>query len=146
MTLVKAFLTDPAADGSLVPAKGALQFAPTARRVVTGTPDSVVLPSRFQVRLEDGAANVTLAPNDLTWLWRIDEHISGQPARTVYVNVPDVAEVDYTDLVSIDPDTLTPAPSPNPAWLAPFEDLEARLDAGVIAPDPDDPGFFLIGA
>lgn len=146
MTLVNFDLTTPAADGSLSPAKGVLRFTPTARRVVVGTPDVVVLPASFQVSLLEGVAGVTLAPTDLAWVWRIDEHVSGTKARTIYTAVPDSASVDYTDLVPIDPDTLTPEPSPDPAWLAPFTELETRLDAGTITPDPDNPGFFLIGA
>jgi hypothetical protein len=146
MTIVHVVMAQPAADGVMVPATGVMRFTPTARRVIVGTPDTVVLPASFQVNLLDGVADVLLAPTDLAWVWRIDEHVSGTKARTIYAAVPDVAAVDYTDLVPIDPETLAPEPSPNPAWLAPFTDLETRLDAGTVTPDPDHPGFYLIGA
>lgn len=143
MTLVHFDLTTPTADGSLMPAKGVIRFTPTSRRVVD---DITVLPVPFQVPLVLGMADVELEPTSLAWVWQIDEHISGSRARTIYATVPDVLEVDYTDLVPIDPDTLTPLPSPDPAWLAPFTELETRLDAGTVTPDPDNPGFYLIGA
>lgn len=143
MTLVTFDLTTPTADGSLAPAKGVIRFTPTARYTVD---DTVVLPAPFQVPLALGLADVELEPSTLAWVWQIDEHIAGVRARTIYAQVPDVLEVAYTDLVPIDPDTLTPLPSPDPAWLAPFTDLETRLDAGTVTPDPDNPGFYLIGA
>lgn len=143
MTLVQANLTTPAADGSLTPARGVLRFTPTKRRVLN---DTVVLPVPFQVPLTLGMAEVDLAPNDLTWVWRIDEHVSGTPSRSIFANIPDEVTVQYTDLVPIDPATLAPEPSLDPAWSAAVAELQAGLAATTITPDPDDPGFFLIGA
>lgn len=139
MTLLNIELTTPAADGSLTPAKGVIRFTPTARRVVD---DITVLRSSFQVPLVLGLAAVELEPTTLAWVWQIDEHISGSRTRTIYATIPDALEVNYTDLIPIDPDTLEPAPSTDPAWLAAL----TELSAATITPDPDDPGFFLIGA
>jgi hypothetical protein len=139
MTIVNIVLTQPKQDGTLSPAKGVLRFTPTARRVIDGT---VVLPIPFQAPLVEGAATVELEPTTLAWIWRIDEHVSGSTSRATYVTVPDVLDIDYTDLAPIDPATLAPAPSADPAWLAAL----TELSAATITPDPDDPGFFLIGA
>lgn len=148
MTLLEIVLTVPAADGAQVPAAGVLRFAPTKRRVLNGT---TVLPKPFQVPLLLGMATVDLAANDASWVWRIDEHVSGTPARTIYTNIPDAVSFLYTDLVSIDPATLAPTADLTPAWAQRVTDLEAALAATpepspAITPDPDDPGFFLIGA
>lgn len=143
MTLLNISLTTPAADGTLTPANGVLRFTPTQRRTVGGV---VVLPAPFTEHLADGIAAVELEPTTLAWVWRIDEHASGSAARTIYAAIPDVAEIDYPDLVPLDPYSLAPAPSADPAWLAPFTDLQASVTAGTITPDPDDTGFFLIGA
>jgi hypothetical protein len=118
MTLIKISLVTPQADGTTTAATGGLRFTPTARRVIVGTPDQVVLPKSFQVALVAGAADVTLAPTTTGWVWRIDEHLAGSPARTIYVTVPDVASIDYPDLVPVDPATLTPAAPLAPAWVA----------------------------
>jgi hypothetical protein len=139
MTLLNIELTTPAADGSLTPALGVLRFTPTQRRTVDGV---TVLPAPFTEQLVLGIAAVELEPTTLAWVWRIDEHVSGSPARTIYAAIPDQSDLDYTALIPIDPATLAPAPSLDPAWLAAL----TELSAATITPDPDDPGFFLIGA
>lgn len=133
MTLVRISLTTPAADGTLVPAVGLLRFTPTARRTVTGTPDKVVLPHPFTVQLTTGAADVTLAPTTSLWAWRVDEYLNGVPARTVHVQVPDAAEKDYPDLAVVDPATLTPGPSPHPAWVSSANLTAARTPEAMFA-------------
>lgn len=143
MTLVDITLTVPAADGSQTAAQGVLRFAPTRRRVLNGT---TVLPKPFQVPLTLGMAQVDLAPNDTSWVWRIDEHVSGTPARTIYTNIADAVTVNYSALVSIDPATLAPTADLTPAWDERVTTLETTVATSTIAPDPNDPGFFLIGA
>ena len=135
MTLLEIVLTVPAADGGQVPAQGVLRFAPTKRRTLNGT---VVLPKPFQVPLTLGMAQVDLAPNDASWVWRIDEHVSGTPARTIYTNIPDDVTHLYTDLVSIDPATLQPTAELTPAWAARVTDLEAAV-AAIPEPTPAPP-------
>lgn len=118
MTIVHLSMSVPTADGTSAPATGSLRFTPTARRVIVGAPDVVVLPKMFIVPLVAGVADVTLEPTTGAWLWRVDEFVAGAPARTIHVAVPDVAEVDYPDLVAVDPATLLPTAAPEPAWVA----------------------------
>lgn len=143
MTLVNFTLTSDTADGTRIPARGALRFVPTARREVAG---EVVLPISFTAPLVDGVAVVDLEPTDPEWAWRIDEHVTGAVARTIWAAVPDVPQIDYTDLVELDPKTLAPTAEPTAAWAAALTEADTRLSAGTLTPDPDDPGFFLIGA
>lgn len=133
MPLVHILLTVPAPDGSLTPAEGALRFRPTARRTIPGTPDAVVLPSPFKVDLVAGASDVTLAPTSSLWVWQIDEHLSRTPARRIYAQVPDVASMDYTDLVAVDPTTLDPAAAPDPSWAAAMNLQLARTPEAIIS-------------
>jgi hypothetical protein len=105
-----------------------------------------VLAVQFQQNLIAGIADVVLAPTDSTWAWRIEESINGSPSRTIYATVPNVESIPYTDLVQIDPNTLMPTALPGAAWSAMLAETDTRLSAGTITPDPDDPGFFLIGA
>ncbi len=135
MTLVRISLTIPAADGLLVPAVGMFRFTPTARRVIPGAPDKIVLPHPFSVKLAAGVADVTLEPTTALWVWRVDEYLAGIPARAVYLQVPNVAERDYPDLLAVDPATLTPGPSPHPAWVASANLTAAR-----------DPWALIVGA
>jgi len=143
MTTVNFDFRTPAPDGTLVPASGSLRLTPTERRSIAG---AAVLPVSFQVNLVDGAASVTLAPTDTSWAWRIDEIISGAPGRTIYAAVPDAESVPYTDLIPLNPGTLAPVAAPSAAWAVMLAETDTRLSAGVITPDPDDTGFFLIGA
>lgn len=143
MTLLNINLTTPNADGTLSPAKGVLRFAPTQRRTDGG---NTILPTPFTQQLVTGAAAVELQPTTLEWVWRIDEHIPGAPGRTIYAAIPDQATAAYPDLVPLDPATLTPAAEPAAAWTVALAETEARLEQGTLTPDPDDPGFFLIGA
>jgi len=148
VTVVRVSVQAPA-DGALVPSLGLLIWAPTARRVVPaagGAPAAIVLPAEFRVPLVAGVADVEVEPTTLEWVWTVMEVFSGVPAKRKYFTVPDVATVDYTDLVEIDPATLSPVTPASPAWVAPFTELDTRLSAGVLTPDPDYPGFYLIGA
>jgi hypothetical protein len=143
MTTVHIDFRIPAADGSLTPATGHLRFTPTQRRTASG---ATVLAVSFQKLLVDGTADVVLAPTDDSWAWRIEEMISAAPNRTIYAAVPDAETLAYADLVPLDPLTMSPSPGLAPAWAEPIAEMDSRLSAGTITPDPDDPGFFLIGA
>lgn len=143
MTLLEIALTVPAKDGTLTPANGMMRFTPTRRRHEGGV---VVLPVPFAEPLTLGIVAVELEPTTPEWVWRIDEHVSGSPSRTIYATIPDAPSILYTDLVSIDPKTLAPNAEPAPAWTVALAETDTRLSQGTITPDPDDPGFFLIGA
>lgn len=148
MTVVRVLVQTPAVGG-VSAAVGVLRWQPTARRVVPSEgllPAAVVLPASFSVPLVAGAVDVDVEPTGAGWVWCVVESFSGAPAKRRYFQVPDVASIDYADLVEIDPDTLAREPSAAPAWNQPLTELDTRLSAGVITPDPDDPGFFVIGA
>lgn len=144
MTIVRVLVQTPA-DGVPEPATGELRWQPTARRVIPSDgllPAAIVLPAPFDVPLTAGAADVAVEPSTGAWVWTVVESFVGAPSRRRYLAVPDVTTVDYADLVEIDPSTLSPVPSPDPAWVAPLNELAA----GTVTPDPDHPGFYLIGA
>jgi hypothetical protein len=144
MTVVRVLIQVPT-EGERLPAVGELRWQPTARRVVPADgllPAAVVLPAQFAVPLVAGAADVEVEPSTGAWVWSVVESFSGFPSRRRHFAVPDQASIDYADLTEIDPATLDPAPSPDPAWLGPLNELAA----GTVTPDPDNPGFYLIGA
>lgn len=148
MTIVRVLVQTPV-DGGVSAAVGSLRWTPTARRVVPAAgllPAAVVLPASFTAALTAGAVDVDVEPTAAGWVWSVVESFIGSPARRRYFQVPDVATIDYADLVEIDPDTLAPSAEPDPAWVVALDEADTRLSAGVITPDPDDPGFFLIGA
>jgi len=120
----------PSADGTATAATGSYMFTPTARRSVAGVQ---ILPKPFQVDLVGGAADLVLAENDATWLWRVDEYVTGIASRTIYVFIP-TSPVKYADLVALDPASMSPAPNLAPPWAA-----------FAATPDPANPGFYLIG-
>lgn len=132
MAVVAVRLQIPKPDGTTTAAAGALRFTPTARRVITGAPDVVVLPSSFQVALVAGSADVTLATTTADWVWQVDEYLTGVPARTIYVQIPDVGTIDYGELTPIDPATLAPGATPNPSWVSSMALQLARTPEAII--------------
>lgn len=144
MTVVRVLVQTPV-DGGVEAAVGSLRWTPTARRVVPAAgllPAAVVLPASFTAALADGAVDVDVEPNVAGWVWSVVESFIGSPARRRYFQVPNVSSIDYADLTEIDPDTLSPEPSTDPAWLASVNELSA----GTVTPDPANPGYYLIGA
>jgi hypothetical protein len=123
VTIVQIRAKVPGVAG-LVAASGGLLWQPTARRVEG---DVVVLPVGFAASLVGGSADVEVEPSTPAWVWYVTEYFDGVPARQRAFAVPDTATVEYADLVEIDPDTLSPVPEPNPAWLAPLN-LDAARD------------------
>lgn len=104
-------------------AKGAVIWTPTRRRAVG---DNVVLPLPVKVTLVDGEATVSVAPTGADWIWKVEERFHGMPLLSpgkmatgiAYYAVPNTAEVFLTDLVEVDPRTLDPLSSADPAWWA----------------------------
>ncbi|QWY79659.1 tail protein [Arthrobacter phage Persistence] len=145
MTVVRVLIQKPA-DGGTVPAAGELRWQPTRRRVVPAdglSPAAIVLPEPIPpVALVAGAADVDVEPSTGDWVWQVIEAFDGARPKRRYLAVPDVSSVDYADLAEVDPATLNPSPSLEPAWAAPL----AEVAAGTVTPDPDHPGFYLIGA
>ncbi|MHC6592441.1 hypothetical protein [Arthrobacter sp. C152] len=123
MTVVNISVQAPA-DGGPVAAQGSLRWEPTGRRI--GADGALVLPAGFTVPLVGGIAAVDVEPSTNLWAWTVTELFAGQPAKRRTVAVPDTGPVDYTALTPVDPATL-----------------ESTL---TVSPDPDNPGFYLIGA
>lgn len=132
MTTVKIKIEFPEVEGN-IPAHGYIEFRPTARQVLE---DSVVLPNAFTVELdENGEAIVELAPTTTAFVWGVREKTHA--GENFYVTIPNTTlEVEYEDLVRVDPETLDPIVA-IPAW----EDLENRVEAleegsiGIITPE-----------
>lgn len=123
MTVVNINVKVPA-NGAEVPAVGSLRWEPSGRRI--GADGTLVLPSGFSAPLIDGVAVVQVEPSTQLWAWAVTEFFVGQPARRRLLAVPPTGPVNYTDLVEVDPSTLEVAMT--------------------VSPDPDNPGYYLIGA
>ena len=112
-----------------------------SRRIVVATPTrarwadkTLVIPDevRFTMPAEGESVNVILddTGDGLSWAWKIT--YPGQ--RAVYVLVPDADNpIEAADLVQVDPATLEPDATPEPAWWASV--TEQVIGAEVIADD-----------
>ncbi|MGN6721212.1 MAG: SGNH/GDSL hydrolase family protein [Marmoricola sp.] len=82
------------------PASGSLTWTPVK---ISGNPS---LPAPQTVALDGtGTESVTLTANDATWVWRVDEAITGVDFNAFYVHVPTTGPVSYKALVRADPVT-----------------------------------------
>ncbi|QFG13632.1 minor tail protein [Arthrobacter phage Shepard] len=117
MTLVRTLQTLPNPDGTRRPAEGFFIWTPTERRIISGSPDEVVQPAGFAVKLEAGAFEVDVAATGTDWVWRVDERLDGLRTKTSYVVVPDEAgPVDFTDLASVNTASLRKNAVPDDIW------------------------------
>ena len=121
MTVVEVEVRVPSSGGS-VPAGGSLRWQPSGRRVAGGV---LLLPKDFTAVLVDGVVTVDVGPTDETWAWCVVEQFTGLPARRRYFAVPETGPVKYTDLMEVSPDSFDTPLS--------------------VSPDPENPGFYLIG-
>lgn len=122
MTLVSIEVKVPEIAG-LGPASGALRWTPTKRHLAG---DSVVMPKGFTAELVNGEAAIEVEPSTAEWAWRVDEAIPGTQSQSRFVAVPDLAQVDYTTLIQVDPATLVPSAEPEPAWYAYVDTLTGQ--------------------
>ena len=117
MTVIQFFRSSPQADGSTAPATGKIRFRPSRALVVEGSPDEVITPAPFTVAFVAGLAEVTLEPTSAGWAWRVDESVDGIRDLTYFLAVPNVpGPLDDTDLVRVNPGTLSPSAAPVAAW------------------------------
>ena len=138
MTVIQFKYAKPTATGENVATPATIAAVPTAPRTVKGAPDTIIIPAPFIIDTTDGGtASLTLAPTGPGWCWKITTTIAGIYSATHYVLVPDVATVDYADLVHVDPDTLAPGATPDAAWWA---ELNALKAAGGVPGAPGAPG------
>ena len=118
MTVVNIKVQVPG-NGADVPAAGSLRWEPTARR--TGPDGALILVDSFTTPLVLGEAAADVDAG----AWRVSELFVGHPVKYKYLSVPAEGPVNYTDLIEVDPGTLEPALN--------------------VSPDPEHPGFYLIG-
>lgn len=81
--------------------------------------DVVTLPKLYKRRYNRDPFSIDLKPTSLGQAWRIiitadhnDQKIDG------CYKIPDVEEINFTDLVEVDPATLEPDAEPDPEWWA----------------------------
>jgi hypothetical protein len=79
-------------------------------------PDKIIMPVGFKVPITGGVITVTVAPSGIDWVWRVDELVKGANRVISYKAVPDADEVEFTELVSVNPTTLTAIAEPEPIW------------------------------
>lgn len=124
MTIVHLQYAAPEIDGTL---RNDLlvthNWTPTRRRVINGSPSTIVVPIGFRMALKEGVNSVNVAPTGNDWVWRVDEVIHGHGNRTTYVAVPDIAEVNFTDLRAVNPKSLEPLATPEPIWFVKMGEL-----------------------
>lgn len=124
MTIVHIQYAAPEIDGTLrTDILVTHNWTPTRRRVSSGSPDTIVVPIGFRMALQEGVNDINVAPTGVDWVWRVDEHIHGLGNRVTYVAVPDVAEVNFTQLTPINPNSLEPLATPEPIWFTKMGEL-----------------------
>lgn len=96
--------------------------------------DGWVTRNILRVKAPEGIAAPALPPTPLGNAYEVQER-GFREGRHGYVLVPDVAEVDYVDLVWVDKDTLDPEASPDPAWVAEVASLVVDIEAAQDAAD-----------
>ena len=106
MTQVRIDIRKATATGTNVPLRIGMQWAPTVARNVGS---SLVLPESFAVLLDYAPVTIVVAPTGPGWAWRVRYSVNSQKYDR-YLVVPNSASVvEFTDLVEVDPGTLTPS-------------------------------------
>lgn len=115
-------------------ALGSLKWTPNTRHL-HGT--AVVLPSPFLTPLTVSPAVIEVPAG----YWRVQELLPGGIPRFVQVT----GDANYSALPDIDPATLAPAATPEPAWWLALQNLALAGGGGTaLTADPDHPGLLLI--
>lgn len=129
MTQVRIDIREPSVTGTDVPLRVGLTWAPTAVRVVD---DTLVIPEAFSVVHNAAPITVEVAPSELPdWVWRV-RYRANSVDYDRYLLVPDSpTEVQFTDLVEIDPSTLSPVAEPEAAWWVALEGVGAPTEEQV---------------
>ncbi|WBF79001.1 minor tail protein [Arthrobacter phage Bolt007] len=134
MTRINLLLQTPSPSGIPVAADGEVTFRPTRKRTVVGSPDVSVLPAPFTEEIGSGGlVSVDLAPTGLEWAWEVRFAVVGMKRWVEYVAVPDTEDIDYTELVRIDPKTLEPLAEPTAVWYAYVEALRTEAELAKLA-------------
>ena len=89
---------------------------------------NVIMPSKVTVEFVAGtpAQLIKLAPSGTTWYWIISLyfHATGKKV-TSNVSIADVVEINWSNLVVIDPATLMPSPEALAGWTATLQSVQA---------------------
>lgn len=126
MTTVHVDLRHPDGDTIDAPSVGYLVWTPSIRIHVDEADDYIRVPQPFTAKLVVGKVDVDVPPTEPAWYWRVRENVPRGIVR--YVLVPDQAEVEYGDLVDIDPDSYDPVQPGIPGWVPAIEDLQEQID------------------
>ena len=127
MTTVHVDLRHPDGDETDASSAGYLVWTPSIRVHIDEADDYIRLPQPFTAKLVAGKVDVDVAPTEPAWYWKVKEKVPRGTTR--YVLVPDQAEVEYGDLVDIDPDSYDPVSPGIPGWVPVTEDLQDQIDA-----------------
>jgi hypothetical protein len=120
MSIIHVHYYQPNPDDIATPLTGSQRWTPTKRRQSAGI---TIMPKPFRIDV-NGSTTFYAAGTDPDWAWRVDESIDGVGLNTTYVSVPADVEVDFANLIPLDPDTLEAAFDPDPAWYAHVNTLE----------------------
>lgn len=107
-----------------------LRVAP-AERVIDGDDDYVLVETFLTVRIIDGVAEFDVPATEVGQALLIAEEGFGG-ARIWYAQIPDQADVNYGDLVEVDPDSLNPLTIPEDAW---WNELNNQVIGGEVVGD-----------
>lgn len=134
MTQVRIDLRQEWSNAAQIPLRRGMTWAPSAAHVdpVEGDDVALVLPESFPVVLNYAPVTIEVEPSNLPhWVWRVAYESDSQQV-VEYVEVPDIdGIVQFTDLVRIDPATLSPAVEPEAAWWAAVENISGPTDEQV---------------
>jgi len=131
MTQVRIDIRKPSITGVNVPLIIGMVWSPSTQRVVN---DALVVPESFSVTLGQTPTIIEVAPTQPDWVWRV-RYTANSEKFDRYLVVPNSATVvDFTDLVEVDPGTLSPQIEPEAAWWA---SVQYMLRGVILAPsDP----------
>lgn len=142
MTRIDFKFAKPTNTGTPFPVSGVIEAVPTKRRIIAGTPDTVIIPTPFHLDIPDtGNVSLDLEPTGPDWAWSLTFMLTGIAKWTDTVTVPDADTVDYPDLPRVDPVTLEPDAAPDAAWWAALNgaavDSAAVVGGDLIITHPD---------
>ena len=111
-----ARLTGTADNGA---ARGGLEVRYSKRRYPDAPNSQIVVKWAFPVKLdENGQATVIVPPSEPDGFYTWTERLVPGGGITRHTSVPDVTEINYRDLVDVDPATFLPTATPKAAWWA----------------------------
>lgn len=105
------------------PVDGTILAVPI-KRVVTAS--FVAIPEAVTIQINGGIGSINLPPNEPDWAWIFKERFPHGDNRVV--NIPDVARIEYTKLVDVNPSTFSPDAAPAEGWWQSLGGLIAKIE------------------